>query len=116
MEKVFFLNNLWLFYRTREKGLNNFRKGRLFPITNLDKIPTPEPTSGVAAEPTPEVTWEPISEVAIEPTKATKGKNKRKTSSLKLLEKFLNEIKNEEKNTNKQIFREYFYYSLQHFK
>ena len=39
-------------------------------------------------------------EVAENPTKATKTKTKYKTSSLKLREEFLNEIKSEEKNIN----------------
>ena len=71
LEKKYFLNNLELLFSTREKVLNSF-KSRLFPITNLDKIPTREP----ATKP----------EVATEPTKTIKAKGKRKIPSLKLLE------------------------------
>ena len=48
--------------------------------------------------------------VATEPTKVTKDKSKRKISSLKLHENFLNENKNEDKNINEQIFNEFFNY------
>ena len=65
--KIIFWNNLELLFSTRENVLNTF-KSRLFPIKNLDKIPTREPTS----------------EVATEPTKTTKAETKRKISSLKL--------------------------------
>ena len=65
--KIIFWNNLELLISARENVLNTF-KSRLFPIKNLDKIPTREPTS----------------EVAREPTKATKAETKRKISSLKL--------------------------------
>ena len=68
---------------------------KLFPIKTLDKILTCEPTPESAAEP----------EVATEPTKETKSKTKRKISSLKLHEEFLNKIRNEEKNINMQTFR-----------
>ena len=84
---LFFLDNLRLLFSLREKVLNSFRK-RLFPIKNLDQIPIREPT------PQPEVAKEPAT---TEPTKATKAKTKRKISTLKLREKILNEIKNEEK-------------------
>ena len=46
--------------------------------------------------------------MATEPTKTIKAKTKRKISSLKLPEGFLNETKNEEKNINRQIVRKYF--------
>ena len=77
------------------------------------KIPTREPTSEGAKE--PEVAKEPAidPEVATEPikaTKATKVKTKRKQFSLKLREKLLDEIKNEETNINEQIFNEVFNY------
>ena len=74
------LNNLRLIFSARENILNNFKR-RLFPIKNSDKISKPEPTP----------------EVATEPKRATKAKTKRKILSLKMLEEFLNEIKNEEK-------------------
>ena len=70
-------------------------ESKLFPIKTLYKILTCEPTPESAAE----------LEVATEPTKATKSKTKCKISSLKLREEFLNKIRNEEKNINKQIFR-----------
>ena len=65
--KIIFWKNLELLFSAIENVLNTF-KSRLFPIKNLDKIPTREPTS----------------EVATEPTKATKAETKRKISSLKL--------------------------------
>ena len=92
--------NLWFLFSAREKVLNSF-KSILFPIKNLYKITTRVPTPELATE----------SEVATKPikaTKATKEKTNRKISSLKLHEKFLNEIKNEEKNINDQIFNELF--------
>ena len=87
-------------FSARETVLNSF-KIRLFPIKNFDKVPTREPTPEPATE--PEVAKEPTTEpeVAKESTRATKtttAKTKRKTSSLKLRETFLNEIKNEEKS------------------
>ena len=96
LDKNSFLNNLGLLFSAREKVLNSFRS-RLFPIKKLDKIPTQKP----ATEP----------EVAAEPTKArkaTEAKTKRKISSLKLCEEFLNEIKYEGKTINEKIFRDYF--------
>ena len=50
-----FLNNLGLLFSAREVVLNSF-ESNLFPIKNLDEIPTQDP----AAEP----------EVATKPTKA----------------------------------------------
>ena len=49
--KKVFLNNLGLFFRTREKVLNNF-KSRLFSTKNLDNIPTREVTPELAIKPT----------------------------------------------------------------
>ena len=43
LENKSFLNKLGSLFGAREKGLNFF-KSRLFPIKNLDKIPTREPT------------------------------------------------------------------------
>ena len=79
---------------TREKVLNSFKR-RLFPIESLDKFPTREPTPEAATE-------------TIAAAKATKPKAKRKISLLKLGEEFLDKIKSEEKNINKQIFKDYF--------
>ena len=76
IQKNSFLTNLELLFSIGEKVLNNF-KSKLFPIKNLEKIPTREQ----ATEPTSET------------TKATKPKTKRNISSLELLEEFLNEIK-----------------------
>ena len=59
----------------------------MFPIKNLGKIPAHEPATELATE----------LEVPTEPTKATKAKSKNKISSLKLREKFLNGIKNDNK-------------------
>ena len=81
MKKKSFLNNLGLLFSAREKVLNSF-KNWLFPIKNLDKIPTRVLKTKPTTEPEP----------ATEPTKA---KSKREISSLKLCENFLNEIKNE---------------------
>ena len=62
--KRVFLNNLGLLFSARENVINNF-KSRLFPIKQIDKIPTHEPTS----ESTTETTPEPAIEPAIKPTK-----------------------------------------------
>ena len=70
-KKKSFLNNLGILCSAREKVLNSFRS-RLFPIKNLDKIPTNEP----ATEPA----------LVTKPRKARKAKNKHKTFSLKLSE------------------------------
>ena len=86
LDKNYFFNNLGLLFSAREEDLDSF-KSRLFPIKNVDKILTRKPTPGPATEP----------EVATEPTKATTTKTKSKIFSLKLREKFLNEIKNDEK-------------------
>ena len=71
----------------------------MFPIRNLDKRPTHEPTPEVATEPT-------------KTAKALKTKTKRKISSLKLRKDFLNKIKNKDKNINEQIFKDYFFYQF----
>ena len=42
VEKKFFLNNTGIFFTAREKVCNNIKHG-LFPIKNLEKIPTPKP-------------------------------------------------------------------------
>ena len=76
----FFWNNLGLLFRARKKVLNNF-KSSLFPIKNLDKIPTGEPTRKATAK------------LATKPTKHRKSK-------LKLQEEFMNEIK-----ANKKIYK-----------
>ena len=77
LQKKSFLNNLDLFLSTREKILNNF-KSKIFPIKNLGKNPTTEPT--------------PESMVF----------------DIKLRENFINKIENDEKNRNNEIFRKYF--------
>ena len=99
------MSNLVLLLSAREKVLNSFNI-RLFPIKKLDKIPTLEPTPEPATESEPAT--EP--EVATESIKAMKAKNKQKTSSLKLHENILNEIKSEWKNINEQTFNEFFNY------
>ena len=43
IEKRSFINNVGLFLSAREKMLNHF-KNKIFPIKNLDKIPTPKST------------------------------------------------------------------------
>ena len=70
----------------REKVVNNFRS-RLFPIKNLDKISTHEPTPEIAPEPT-----------------------KLKKSKLKLQQKFINEIIADKEDINDHIFWNYFKY------
>ena len=99
--KKSFLNNLELLFSAREKVLTSF-KSRLFSITNLDKIPTREPT-----EPTtePEVATEPTPKPATEPTPT-----KHKKSKLKFQHKFMNEIIADEKDKNNEIFSNYFKY------
>ena len=52
LKKTLFLNDLGLLFSAREKVLNSF-KSRLFPIKNLDKIPTRESAAEPAAEKTP---------------------------------------------------------------
>ena len=66
----------------QEKKILNTFKSRLFPIKNVDKIPSREPIPEPATEP----------EVATE-SKETKAKTKRKISPLKLREEFLNKVK-----------------------
>ena len=84
-EKRSSLNNIGIFLDAGEKVLNDF-KIRIFSIK--DKIPTPE------CEPTPE----PVFETSKFDTPAfDTPKTKRKKSPLKLCEKVLNYIKNEEK-------------------
>ena len=68
IKKNFFKNYLGLLFSAREKVVNNF-KSRLFPIKNLDKVPTREPTPEPVTEPT-----------------------KQKKSKLKLQQEFMNEI------------------------
>ena len=86
IDKKTFLNNLGLFVCTREKVLYNF-KSRLFPIKDLDKSSTCEPT------------FQPRCKQHLKQNKnkATKAKTKSKISSLKLYEEVLNKTKNEAK-------------------
>ena len=86
-----------MLFSAREKVSNSFK--RIFPIRNLDEIPTRKPT----AEPK-------VATESTKSTKAAKAETKRKISSLKLREEFLNKIRSEEKNTNEQTFLEYFFY------
>ena len=78
-----------MLFSAREKVLNNI-KSRLFPIKNLDKISTREPTPKLAPEST-----------------------KHKKSKLKLQKEFINEIITDEKVINDQIFQNYFKYENQ---
>ena len=100
MKNNIFLNHIGLFFSAREKSLNTF-KSRIFSNKKIYKTsklkPIFESAFQLAPEPTPEKTKE---------TKATKTKSEHKIFPLKLREEFLNEIKNEENNINKQIFRE----------
>ena len=84
LEKKSFLNNLGLLFSAREKVFNNF-KSRLFPVKNLDKIPTSEPAAEPAADKTP-------------------TKNKRSKLKIKL------EFIANEKDINYEIFWDYFKY------
>ena len=86
MIKRLFLNNLGLFVCTREKVLNNF-KSRLFPIKDLDKSSTREPTFESPFQPRRK------QHLKQHKIKATKAKTKCKISSLKLHEEFLNKTK-----------------------
>ena len=90
IDKKTFLNNLGLFVCTREKVLYNF-KSRLFPIKDLDKSSTCEPTF--------ESVFQPRCKQHLKQNKnkATKAKTKSKISSLKLYEEVLNKTKNEAK-------------------
>ena len=65
---------------------------RLFPVKNLDKIPTRKPTPELATEPT-----------------------KRKKSKLKLQQKFMNKIIADEKDINDEVFWNYFKYQNHRF-
>ena len=94
--KKSFLNNFGLLFSARENVLNSF-EGRLFLTKNVDKISTREPVTKAVPKQT-------------KTTRAIKTKTKRKISPLKLLENFLNRIKNEEKDINEKIFRDYFLY------
>ena len=73
-------------FTAREKVLNNF-KSRYFPIKNLDKIPTREPTPELATE-----------------------RTKHKKSKLKLKQEIMNEIIANKKDINDEIFWNYFKY------
>ena len=85
MKKSFF-NNLGLLFSAREQALNTF-KSRLFPIKNLEKIAT--------SEPTPEL---------------LKQLTKYKKSTLKSQQEFVNENIANEKDINNEIFWNYFKY------
>ena len=95
--KKSFLNKVVLFLGAREKVLNDF-KGRTFPI----KVKITEPECDLAPETAPQPA--PYPKVLNTP------QIKRKISPLKLREKPLNEIKNEEKSIDNQIFNENFRY------
>ena len=77
-----------LSFSAREKCFYSF-KSRLFPIKNLDKIPTSQPTSEPAAEPATGPAAEPTKEVATKP--GTEPINQKK-SKLKLQQEFMNKI------------------------
>ena len=62
-----------MLFSAGEKDINRF-KSKLFPIKNLDKIPTREPTPGKAAEPAAEPTPKFATEAI--PTKHKKSKLK----------------------------------------
>ena len=87
---MYFLNNKILFFSARAKT----------PITNEDKNLTPKPTP----EPGRKPTTEPAQNTKVFDTPRTK----RKISLLKLRERFLNEIANEEKNINNESLKTYF--------
>ena len=70
----------FLFFRATGKIIINF-KSRLFPITNLDKISTLEPTIKLATKPT-----------------------KRRKSKLKLQQEFMNEVIANKKDISHEIF------------
>ena len=78
-------------------------KSRLFPIINLNKIPTRQPNPEQAAE--TEVATEPTPESSTE-TRLTKHKK----FKLKFQQEFVNEIIPDEKDINCEIFWDYFKY------
>ena len=57
LEKKSFLNNLELLFSAREKTIDNL-KSRLFPVKNLDKTPTCQPTQATEPAIEPEVATE----------------------------------------------------------
>ena len=97
LEKMYFLNNLGLLFSARKKILDNF-KSRLFPIKNLNKIPTSEPTPEKAAE----LATEPTPKQATDATPTKHNKSK-----LKLQQAFMNEIIVDKKDINNEIVLNY---------
>ena len=77
--KESFFKYLGVFFIGREKVLNSF-KSRLFPIRNLDKLPTLEPTLELATKPT-----------------------EHKKSKLRLQQEFMNEIIADKKDIHDEI-------------
>ena len=69
-----------------KKKFLSYLKSKIFPLKNLDKTPTPKPTTKPGFGP-----------AIIDTPKATKTETKYKISPVKLHEKFSNEIANEEK-------------------
>ena len=105
LEKMYFLNNFGLLFSARKKILDNF-KSRLFPIKNLNKIPTREPTpekaAELATEPTPKVATELTPKQATDATPTKHNKSK-----LKLQQAFMNEIIVDKKDINNEIVLNY---------
>ena len=93
-----FLSNVRLFLSTKEKLLNIF-KSNVCPIKIADKVLTPNATP----DPTPKPTLEPT----LFWTPKSTGKSRNKISSLKLHEKFLNKILNDEESVNNEILKNY---------
>ena len=94
MENKFFLKNTGFLFNVRAKVLISL-KSNIFPVENLNQIPTPEPTP----EATPERTSDPTVFESPKPTKAQTKKSKHKISLLKMQKSF--QIKFENKNPDK---------------
>lgn len=77
-------------------------KSNIFPVKNVDEIPT--------LESTPEQTSDPTIFDTLKLAKAQTEKSKHKISLLKLRERFVNEILNDETKINNEIYKEYFGY------
>ena len=91
-QSIFYKNTRFLL-DVREKVLNSF-KSNVFPIEDS----TPDPTTDTPVFYTPKQ------------TKAWSRIPKNEISLIKLNQKFVNEIRNDEENMISEIFREYFRY------
>ena len=95
IEKRSFINNVGLFLSAREKMLNHF-KNKIFPIKNLDKIPTLARTPKWTTDTTVFDTPEPAPDLTVFDTPKPR-KTQIKESQSKLREIFMNKIENYKK-------------------